>query len=337
PLKVIFTCEPDRDFAGVSKLSDSYFAKDTKVICLGQSTKKLVSNNSSAMATYTLSHDADYVKPKNDVAYKIKIEGLNGGIPDTKITSYPNPIKALGDLLAYFKTNSLIYELSKFNGGSSATTYAKDASMTVVINENDIDKFISRMDNVIETFEDSNREDHENFTYTYEKVDTPKKVLASNDNDNFVSLLYTILDGVYYKDDNGDIVSIASVGSIKFAKGKYTIGVSANSLTDSNLTEISQSLETICSLCDAKYKQESTINKWNSPEDSTFITSISSAYRMYSGDTMELVDSVPATACSVIQEKLPNSQIIYMGLSEKNKFDCTGTIIKYLEYLNKDN
>ena len=56
----------------------------------------------------------------------------------------------IGDLLAYFKTNSLIYELADIRGGESGNLYPRSASVTIVIDEDDMEKFQKRIDSAIE-------------------------------------------------------------------------------------------------------------------------------------------------------------------------------------------
>ena len=42
----------------------------------------------------------------------------------------------------------------------------------------------------------------------------PENVVTEEYQNEFVSLLYTLLDGVYYKDDDDNLISITSIGSI---------------------------------------------------------------------------------------------------------------------------
>ena len=170
----------------------------------------------------------------------------------------------------------------------------------------------------------------------WEKTKMPKKVFSEDDTNNFVSLLYTILDGVFYKDDNGDVISITSLSSINRNGNSYAIQVLANSLTDENMLEINNSLKTIAGLCDASFSKNISIGMWNGKDDSKFVEDVGAAYESYSNDKMELTDSLPTTAATIIKAKNKKTDIIYMGITDKNKFQCTGTIIKYLERLNID-
>ncbi len=94
----------------------------------------------------------------------------------------------MGDLLAYFKTNALIYELADITGGSSGNLYPKSASMTIVIDEDDIDKFESRMETAIENFNDDYLDDYPDVTYTFTEVKVPENVVTEEYQNEFVSL-----------------------------------------------------------------------------------------------------------------------------------------------------
>ena len=113
-----------------------------------------------AKSVYRFTSPTAYTAPSKDAAYRIRIKGLPGGVPDAKISSYPNPVKEIGDLLAYFKTNALIYELANVKGGSNAATYPKSAEATVVIDEDDFDKFEARMQTAIENFNEDYLENY---------------------------------------------------------------------------------------------------------------------------------------------------------------------------------
>ena len=335
-LKIIFTSSENNDFSGVLNLSTKYFINGTNVIALGQSTENLISNKSGALSTYTFSKKIKYVNSKYKNAYKIEISKLSGGIPDTKISSYPNPIKVLGDLLANFKTNSILFELANFSGGNSATLYPTTASMTILVDDSEVDNFETKMDKTIESFSNKYSDKQTTYSYTYTKVSTPKKVVSTSTNSNFVSLLYTIMNGVYYKDDNGDVISITNIGSIKKTGSTYNIKVSANSISISNMNEITNTFKTICSLSSSTFRQDSKIDGWNSSAKSNIISDMTIAAQSYSNNSLKLTDSVSATACSFLHKKNSKLGMIYFGVNQDNQYDCTGTIINYIENSNSN-
>lgn len=329
-LDVIFTSETGHGFQGVQKLSSKYFRDNTNVFCLNRGSNNMWSANTGARSTYRFTNQVEYTAPTKDKAYRIKIEGLPGGIPDQRISSYPNAIKEIGDLLAYFKTNALIYELAGTSGGSDANTYPKSASATIVIDENDFEKFDARMQTAIENFNDDFLETYPDVVYSYEEVDLPKQVMTSDSLNSTIGLLYTLIDGVYYKDDDDNLISITSIGSIHRDNGTYSISAVANSLTPASLLEIDSQYQIICGLDDVVYKKVSSQKGWNSDSESDFIKEIEQAFNDYCGKDMELKDYVPATNATYILEKNEKCNIINVSVNEDRLERYTGTILTFM-------
>ena len=64
------------------------------------------------------------------------------------------------------------------------------------------------MDKALDRFYDKYAEQYPEVSYTYEEVEPPKRVLATEDAENIVSLLYTAFNGTYYKDDDGNVIAL---------------------------------------------------------------------------------------------------------------------------------
>lgn len=329
-LTVIFTKDTGHDFSGIKKLSGKYITDDSNVFCLSKGENNMWSLTTGARSSYQFSNSVEYTSPTLDKAYRIKIEGLPGGMPNSRISSYPNAVKELGDLLAYFKTNALIYQLAHISGGTSANLYPKLASAIVVIDQDDVEKFQTRMDTAIETFNDDYLEDYPDATYTYEEVDMPDYVFSEDSMNEFVSLMYTLLDGVYFRDDDDEIVSIASVGAIKEIDGQYNILATGNSLTEISMSNISNDYNTICSLSDVNYKRTDSQKLWSGDAESQFANSVAAAFRTYSGKTIEFKDNVSASNASYIKEINEKAGIISVSVNEDRLERYTGTIVTYL-------
>ena len=332
-LTAIFTAEEKHDYSGVQNLSSKYFPDNAKVFCLNGGSKNMWSVETGGRSSYAFTGKAAYTQVSGDKAFRIRITGLPGGIPDSRISSYPNPIKELGDLLAYFKTNALIFQLAKVSGGSSGTLYPKSASATVVIDEDDVEKFQSRMETAIETFYDHYDdflEEYPDVSYTYEEVDLPEQVLTQDSLNSFISELYTLIDGVYYKDEDENLISITSIGSVHCKNGRFTISAIANSLTTSNLKDIDQDYETICGLSGFKYKKTGEQEPFAGSAESEFIQAVMTAFDQYADADMELKTCVAATNASYIHALNPKVDIVNVSVNDARVERYTGTLITYL-------
>ena len=329
-LNVIFTAENNHDFEGMIALDEKYFPDNANVFNLNGGSKNMWSTATAGSSSYTFSNHIERTEPKGNKAYKISITGLPGGVPNEKIASYPNPIKELGDLLAYFKTNSVIFELSKITGGTSGNLYPKSASCTIVIDEDYVEKFEKRMTTAMENFND--KYDSYGASYTYKEVKVPKTVLSNEDMNKLISLLYTLVDGVYERDEDDNILSITNIGAIICKGEACTIYASGNSLTDKGLNQLDLSYTTICGLSEINYNKTASQNTWSihKPDENPFVQEVSAAFKEYSDGTMHYRDSIAVTNCSYVYEKNPNCNVMNITVNWKRIEKYAGTLVTFM-------
>ncbi|NLD11356.1 MAG: aminoacyl-histidine dipeptidase [Clostridiales bacterium] len=329
-LTVIFTAENGHSLSGVKSLSSSYFTDDTNVFCINSGQKGLFATKTGASSSYRSTQSISYTTPTLTKAYKISMTGLPGGQPDSKTSDMINPITRMSSLLSSLKSSGISYQLASINGGDDDDLYAKSASMTIVIDANKEESFIEKMDKATEKFNEKNKDEFKGIKYSYKKVSMPSKVISTSDCNRFVSFMYTLLDGVYYKDDDGNLVSITNISSIKTTDSSIRIGSVAYSLDKANLKEIDTGEETLCNLSGISYKKTSSIPLWEGKSDTKFTTAVAAAYKDYVSQTLTYSDSVPSSLASYIAQKNSKCDIISITVNDNVVKDCTGALVTYL-------
>ena len=330
-LKVIFYNNTGNNFDGLRALSKEYITDNSNVFCLSSNSKNIWSMNTGASSSYEFKGKLEYTAPTKNKAYKVTIAGLPGGVPDEKVGSYPNPIKRLGNLLAQFKTNALIYELSDFSGGSAGGLYPESATMTVLIEADDFDKFQKRIDKDIEKFNDKILEDYPDATYTYEEVSIPEQVMTADSMNAFVSLNYALLNGSYYRDEVEEkLISFTNIGSILLDSNSYTICAIANSRTKESLAEIDNNYQLICGLSDVAYKKTGSSELWSENTETQFAEQICEAYHAYSDKNMEFKDFVPVSSAPYARALNAKCNIVNLSVNEEKLEKYTGTLLTFM-------
>lgn len=332
-LTVIFSPESNRNFEGISHVSSRYFSDDAQVFCLNPGQRQMWSFNSGSSSSYKFTGNVSYTAPSGDVAYRISIDGLPGGIPDSGISGYPNPIKELGDLLASLKTNAVIFELADIDGGTGPSVYPVNASATIVVDSNDTEKVEKRLNSAIEKLTDKYSEDYPDMTYTFVQTDLPGQVFTKDSLNDFISTLYTIVDGVYLRDDSEDLISITSLGMLHCEGNSWTASAIANSLTEESLADIDNTYETICSLADIRFEKTGNHAGWSADSDTEFADSVAKAFEDYSDATMTFRNCVAATSAAYVYEKNPDCSIVNVTMNESRVERYTGTIVTFMENL----
>lgn len=325
-LTVIITSDEGRAFSGAKTLDPSYFPDNANVFTLSQGNKHMYSLNSGGSSSYMFTRSLSYEKPKGTKAYRINISGAPGGFPDTRISYYPNPVNELGKLLAKFQGSSLIFDLAEIQGGSNSNVYPTSATALITMDEDNVERFIAKMDTYIKNFTDEYGKDYPNVIVTYSEAEMPENVISKSDANPLYSLLYTLNHGVYYKNEDGDVVSISSVNYFSTGDDRLQIGTSASSLTDSNLKEIDTAFETLSGLSEFTFEKTASSMFWSSTE-SQLSDIFALAYKSFTGRAIEYVDSVPATLAPIIAEKNPDIRIINITTNPDYVLQDVGSLV----------
>ena len=331
-VRIVFAPSEGIGSSGISALPASWFTDRTEVFCLGKSAASKISAQTGGYLKFRLSEQLHAQKPSYDKAYRIYISGLPAESPANPSGNIVNPIKQLGSVLANFKSTSLLFELANFHGGKSADLTPSGASMTVVINRADDAKFIKKMDNALEKFYNKYADQYPDAVYTYEEIPLPKRVFAKEDAENIVSLMYTAFNGIYYKDDDGNVIALTNIGRISTKEQNLKVEVSVMSCAQDYLDEITEAYRTICGLCNIHFSVRDSFPVYEGGTGAKALRgAFGEAFYAYSGDSnMKINPSAEFTPCSLLAEINGNMPILFCSVTDKTKEKLTGAFITYL-------
>lgn len=336
-LTIIFTKEVGHDFSGVKSLHSKFFTDDTKVICLNAANKGLISNNSGGSCQYKFVQNVKRVTPTLNKAFKISISGLPISQPDSKIREATNPINKLEGLLVSLKNRNTDFEIASFNGGIHGNLYAPSASITLLIDPNKEESFLTNLNETIEKFNNDKHKYHPGAVYSCKVVERPATVIDRDSSNKLVNFMYTMINGIYESSDDGIPKSIVNMSQIDVGIEKAEISSVAYSLEDGNLKSIDSDLNTLCNLSGIIFTKTATVPKWNGNAKSKISSEISEAYKKATGKPITITDSITSTSASYISKKNSKCEIIAITLNENIVKDCTSTIIHYLIDNTSDN
>ncbi len=332
-LTVIFAPENGHDFYGVRNLSGKFFPDDATVFVLNGSDKGRFSLNAAGCTVFSFTEKISRKKPEFTRAYRITMSGLESGQSDTEQTVGTNPVKSMHSLLENFKSSNIPYEIASISGGSKGQqAFTPDScQMTIVVNGDKEEQFINKMEGNIESFNERNSKRLPDASYTYEEVELPETVISPEDGNRIVNFIYTLLDGTYYEDESGNIITTNNITGIQSTEDAVSIGSVCYSLDSEKLKEVEAAEETLCELSSAKFSKVRSVPVWNGPaEDSIFAERLKAAYRAYTKTGLSFRDSLISSGACFIQEKNPKCDMVTINVSSNVITDCTGSILKFL-------
>ena len=298
PVRAIFTSVKNGLPAGAAELDASYL-ECNNFIDVTYNDATALYNTFAANSDMTAVKDFDITYPTYTKAYKIKFKGVSGQSAYQNRGTYPNPIKTIGDLLASCQTSTVLFELASFNGGGSADNIPGKVTATIVLHENDVESFTKKFNNSYEKVEkhykdidDVNAE----FEYTMTPVDLPSGVISKEDTENIVSLMYTMINGTYLRNDNDEVEAVSNIGNVSTENGQFKLKINAKSLNDETMTELEGVVETICGLSDIGYEKSGGTRVWTNAPETPLVVNISEAVGADCSSAMEMKDVAEFTS-----------------------------------------
>ena len=328
---IIFVSEENGNRDAGHNVPESYLNEAAEVFYLGNDTSSKIVSASAGIAEYEFTREIYTARPSYNKAYKVSITGLPSQPLTNKNATVVSPIETLGNLLATFKSKSVLFDLVEFTGGSDPSLTPGEASITIVVSEDATEKVESRLDSSIETFMDKHGKKYPELTYTYEVVDMPYEVIDSEVTESLISLLYTAPTGIYEKDDDDNAIAYSYITSLDVTSGTAKVTLISSGYDEEKLTELNDSYQTICALTDIEYTQTNSYPIYKMNEKSSALAeSFTNSYFEYKTNTLDTENMPQYTMCSSLLEDNPDLNLVAIGVTNKTKDNFAGGFIVHL-------
>lgn len=332
---VLFTMNDNHAFDGAKRLTAGNLDSDY-FIHLDSGENSAINTGTAGTSQYLMSLKYKRTPPIGTIGYKITIAGFEGGDSSQLSGSSPNPIIVLSNFITSCRASGLLVELADFEGGKSAATFPKRATITVSVDQTSETKFLTRANASRDKFLEKYLEKIPNLTYAIKKVHAPKSVISSDDSANILSLLYTTINGVYKTSgDNGDgdLIAMANMGKITIGNGKMKLSVLARSTSSSVLKEMLDSYHSTAYLSNASFKVVARTKIWPYSEENPFAKDFITVASTVGLKDLTAQPSFKQSECPIFYEKKKDIDMISFSVTNNDAFLDAKTLIVFLTQL----
>ena len=323
----IFTLTENGQPVGAQAINPDYLDSDN-FIDVTYSKDSVLYSTFAASSDMSAVKDLTITEPQYTKAYKIEFKGHENQSAYKNRGSYPNPVKAIGDLLASCQTSTILFELASFEGGTYSDQIPSEVTATIVLHENDVESFIKKFEKSYEKIEDTYSDldnEEETFQYTINPVDLPSEVISKEDTENIVSLMYTMINGTYLRNDDDEVEAFSNIGKVSTSDGTFHLDINAKSISDEVMTELEGVVETICGLSDIGYEKSSSTAVWSNDPEAPLLTALSEAVN---AECTSVLESKHVSALLKIKDDL---NLVSWGT---NLDDASKDLEKIFEYMS---
>jgi hypothetical protein len=322
--------------ADASSVSNKYLQSDSLLnLSYGKDTK--LCTGSASTAKYTIYRSVSRTSTTGDQAYKITIGGFEGGNSGDRSRTHPNPVEALASLVNSCQSSNMVIEIAGFSGGSSFDTYPTSASVTVVIDKNDITKFEKKVANAKSDYQDKYVSKESNMSYTLAKTAKPAKVYSTDDTSNVLSLMYTMSDGVYATidgQDSGDSIAVTNLGHLTLKGTKFKAEVSARSIDADEMKTMNKEFKATAKLNDMHFKISRETPLWPYSNNSTLAKDFETASGEY-GFSLDTSSTYMQNDCAIFYSRNDSLNMISLYTNIEDSYSVCKSIILF--YGNMEN
>ena len=255
------------------KAGKDYFRGDT-VTSIVHWNKTEIFTESSGITGYKMVRDVEYNSPHGDLAYEIKIDGVNeeNDRSGNRSKAHRNPVTTLSDMLSSIRNSGVNIEIASFDSKGEADIYPHGADTVIVVDKNAQTKVEKKLENTKNSFLDDVMEKDEGASFEYKIVNTPDQVLDYDDSSEVMSLLYTLIDGVFATsepDYEGDVLGVSSIYNAVIGD-RAEVDLIGRYLSEDVQKDMDMTYKATAQLSDFKLKKYEKDNLWSEDDESEF-------------------------------------------------------------------
>ena len=202
--------------------------------------------------------------PSKTIAFEIKIKGLQGGHSGMDINKgFGNANKIMNRLL--YHSNALVkIRIVKINGGNLRNAIPRESFSTIVVDENEKEKFLFELNNLIGLIKEEFKTLEPNLIIDISNSEIPKKVMNLETQNIFLKSIYATLNGVYrMSPDIPNLVETSNnIAKISLGNGKINVGCLTRSSYESSKNDLTNALTSCFELAGFKVELSGSYPGW---------------------------------------------------------------------------
>lgn len=254
--------------------------------------------------------------PKNCIAYKIEVKGLNGGHSGMDIhKGFGNSNKILNRLL-FDGFQNFGLRISEIDGGSLRNAIPRESYANVVIDAAHEKDFEFEMQQLSKAIAIEFKTMEPNLEISISKTETPNKIMDLGVQEGLTRALYAALNGVYRMSaDIPELVETSNnIARVIVKEGNIKIGCLTRSSVESSKMDLANSLRATFELAGCDVEFSGSYPGWSPNMDSAILKVMSKLYKdLNDGEEANVAACHAGLECGILGTNYPDMDMISFG------------------------
>ncbi|EJL6400395.1 aminoacyl-histidine dipeptidase [Vibrio navarrensis] len=253
--------------------------------------------------------------PQGYVARQLILKGLKGGHSGCDIhTGRGNANKLMARFLAGH-ANELDMRLIEFRGGSLRNAIPREAFVTVVLPEENLNKLAELFEFYTELLKSELGKVETNLVTFNQEASSDAQVLLMADQQRLIAALNACPNGVMRMSDEieGVVETSLNVGVIKTEENKVSVLCLVRSLIDSGRTQVESMLKSVAELAGARIELSGAYPGWKPDADSEIMAIFRDMYQGIYGHKPNIMVIHAGLECGLFKKPYPHMDMVSFG------------------------
>lgn len=252
--------------------------------------------------------------PSNSESYRIAVKGLQGGHSGMDIIlGLGNANKIMNRLL--FAVNDSI-NLASLQGGSLRNAIPRESDATLVVEKNNVDKFLTGIENAKTQIVDEYKLLDPNLSIKLQKLEKlPETIMNKNDQKAFIQAIYAAHNGVYRMSPAiSDLVETSNnIAKVTLQDGKIKVECLTRSSVESSKMDMANTLKAVFELADFNVDFSGSYPGWAPKMDSPILKVLESIYKKLNDKKAKVAACHAGLECGILGQNYPKMDMISFG------------------------
>ncbi|MBQ9230926.1 MAG: aminoacyl-histidine dipeptidase [Prevotella sp.] len=342
PVSALITADEETGMYGANDLPTGELEGDILMNLDSETWGKFVIGSAGGIdVTATLDYQEVDTDPE-DVAVHVTLKGLRGGHSGLEIHEGRGNANKLMVRFVREAIEETEARLACWQGGNMRNAIPFKAEVVLTLPKENVPALRELAADWLEDFQDEYKGIENGIELTVEEVDTPKKEVPVEIQDNLINAIYGCHDGVIRMIPSYPSVveTSSNLAIINIGEGKASLQILARSSREDMKDYIVKTLESCFNMAGMKVETEGSYGGWDPNPDSPILHLLLKEYKeLFGKDGIIQVDHA-GLECSVILGKYPWLDVVSLGPTMKSPHTTTEralieTVAPFWELLKK--
>ena len=253
--------------------------------------------------------------PEGVAAYKITVNGLQGGHSGMDINKGLGNANKLMNRLLYRVSENLELRIAEINGGGLRNAIPRESEAIVVVDEFQSKALLAELDEEKEAIlsEFSSLEPKLNIEVS--KTETPAKVMDPETQGTLLKAVYAAHNGVYRMSPEieGLVETSNNIARVEVKDGRITIKCLTRSSVESSKNDVANSLTSVFELAGYEVELSGDYPGWAPNRNSDILKVMDDLYQKMNNEKANIAACHAGLECGIIGQNYPDMDMISFG------------------------